>query len=324
MMTRNLLVRCAPFAIAASGALYATSAIAQDAAPAEAAPIVLPPVTTTAPAPAPVAAAPIVLPDVSTVQAAPVEEPAPAAGPAATQQAQRATPAARTTSSNVSTRTASAPASAPVAQADTAAPAAVALPATTEMAPVLPVAAEPVAAPAETAPVASNDVMDEAIVAGLLGALGLAAVGGIAFASSRRRRRRALGQEAYEPTYDEATIVEEPVYEPAIVEPTPVVAPKPTYVAPAMASTAYSGGDPVALPSDVPPTVEERVALIDRLVAAEPDRANPFTSRKARAKRARMIVNSLGRSFRSTKPRIDLSEYTNRWPSLRGWQPATA
>jgi len=60
------------------------------------------------------------------------------------------------------------------------------------------------------------------------------------------------------------------------------------------------------------------------MIAAKPDRANPFRSRGARAKRARLILQSLGRDFEKRKPRIDLSEYANVWPALRGWQPATA
>ena len=74
----------------------------------------------------------------------------------------------------------------------------------------------------------------------------------------------------------------------------------------------------------MPETFEERDALLKELVAAEPDRANPFVSARARARRAKLIMQSLGRSFQSRKPRIDLSEYSHRWPALRGWQPATA
>lgn len=83
-------------------------------------------------------------------------------------------------------------------------------------------------------------------------------------------------------------------------------------------------GDPVALPGALPETFEERDALLHELVAAKPDRANPFTASRARARRAKLIMQSLGQTFRDRKPRIDLSEYTNRWPAMRGWQPATA
>lgn len=184
------------------------------------------------------------------------------------------------------------------------------------------------------------DGTDEALVAGMLGALGLAAVGGVAFAASRRRRRRATGTDydVVEPTYLEEPVAAEPV----VVrnpEPTPAMPmvsassfaapPAPVMAPPAspMASTSSvpnGNGDPIPLPSQVPETFEERDALLKELVAAEPDRANPFTSVRARARRAKLIMQSLGQDFQSRKPRIDLSQYTNRWPALRGWQPATA
>jgi hypothetical protein len=40
------------------------------------------------------------------------------------------------------------------------------------------------------------------------------------------------------------------------------------------------------------PHGEARLALLDRMVAAAPDEANPFTSVKARRKRARIILQS--------------------------------
>jgi hypothetical protein len=197
---------------------------------------------------------------------------------------------------------------------------------------------EPVAEPvAATAAEGTN----EAMIAGLLSALGLAAVGGVAFAASRRRRRRV--EEFDEVNYD---TIEEPVIEPAPVQtPVAVHTPEPAFTTPvvpassfayaapasAMAQTApprsasvQPNGDPVPLPAEVPETFEERDALLKTLVAAEPDRANPFTAVRARARRAKLIMQSLGQDFTSRKPRIDLSEYTNRWPALRGWQPATA
>ena len=58
----------------------------------------------------------------------------------------------------------------------------------------------------------------------------------------------------------------------------------------------------VTLPAHAPADPTQRRALIERMVDAAPDRANPFTSRKARAKRARLILASLGRDFGSAKP----------------------
>lgn len=182
---------------------------------------------------------------------------------------------------------------------------------------------QPSVAPTNTAVDPSTN---ELALAGILGALGLVAVGGIAFAASRRRRNRIASDEVYEPVAYEQ--IHEPIVEePVAIAPEPVIR-QPAYTAPVAAAPALartrSNGDPVALPATLPESFEERGALLRELVAAEPDRANPFTSPRARARRAKLIMQSLGRSFTTRKPRIDLSEYTNRWPSLRGWQPATA
>jgi len=58
-------------------------------------------------------------------------------------------------------------------------------------------------------------------------------------------------------------------------------------------------------------------------VSVAQDRASPFASHKARAKRARLILQSIGTRFTDRKPGIDLSQYANVWPELRGWRPAT-
>ena len=88
-------------------------------------------------------------------------------------------------------------------------------------------------------------------------------------------------------------------------------------------STATSNGAAVDLPSELPPSRAERGRLLQRMINARPDRANPFASHKARAKRARLILQSIGTRFTDRKPGIDLSQYANVWPELRGWQPAT-
>lgn len=329
MMTRTLLARCAPFAIAASVALPAIPAAAQDATTAQPV-IVLPdPVPTAAPTTAPVPT--VVLPETT--------------APAAAQQAQPAEPvptAARTTASR-----AAAPAPARQAAPRAAVPSEVrpapATPVTTQ-APAAAVVAEP-AVPITTTPVArtqvANDATGEISLAALLGVLGLIAVGGVAYLASRRRKRSP--DEGYE------TVAYEPVPDTTVVEPAPVVPAaiepdrSPTFTTPAPAASAFATpvvaasaaasarratprveGDPIPLPAEVPQTFEERDALLKELVAAEPDKANPFTGVRARARRAKLIMQSLGQDFRDRKPRIDLSEYTNRWPALRGWQPATA
>jgi hypothetical protein len=76
-----------------------------------------------------------------------------------------------------------------------------------------------------------------------------------------------------------------------------------------------SAGASVDLPATVPESYEERSALLDKMVNAKPDRANPFTDRRQRMHRARLILQSLGRTFEH-EPRIDLSQYPNNWPEL--------
>jgi hypothetical protein len=156
---------------------------------------------------------------------------------------------------------------------------------------------------------------NELAFAGVLGALGLAGVGGIALLASRRRRKE-LAQPASQ-AVDESAIdsAARSGAEPAAAMPS---------ATPRQPIPPVVQGDPVPLPARMPTTFAERDALLKRLIAAPPDKANPFTSPRARARRAKLILQSLDRRFQTRKPRIDLSEYTNRWPSLRGWQPATA
>lgn len=76
-----------------------------------------------------------------------------------------------------------------------------------------------------------------------------------------------------------------------------------------------NAGAAIALPKTAPENAAEREALVQRMVAAQPDRANPFRSRKARARRARLILQSLDRTF-TNGSRIDLSQYPVNWPEL--------
>ena len=68
----------------------------------------------------------------------------------------------------------------------------------------------------------------------------------------------------------------------------------------------------------------KREALFKRMVEAKPDKANPFTDRRARMKRARLIIASLGRDFGDARPWIDLSQYPNNWPELARRYPQAA
>jgi hypothetical protein len=76
-----------------------------------------------------------------------------------------------------------------------------------------------------------------------------------------------------------------------------------------------SDGAAVDLPARMPETYEERSALLDKMVAARPDKANPFTDRRQRLRRARLIMQSLGHTF-DREPLIDLSQYPNNWPEV--------
>lgn len=79
----------------------------------------------------------------------------------------------------------------------------------------------------------------------------------------------------------------------------------------------------VVLPSTVPEDFAERDALLQRLIKARPDRANPFHAPRARAKRARLIIQSIGRRFERAAPRFDLSQYSYLWPHLAKGRGAT-
>lgn len=320
MMTRNLFSHCATVAIAASVAI---PALAQDASVADPV-IVLPPET------APATSAPqITLPEPVAEASAPVlaQVPEPVAttaapAPVAISPRSAATTPVRTTASTPVQPAQAEPVSISGSASDADTPVVAAAPAQPVTSPSV---TAPTVAPSPVAATVANDT-DELALAGMLGALGLVAVGGIAFAASRRRRNSVQTDEIYGPVaYDP---VDEPIVEtPVVVAPQPVMTQAayttPAPKAPVMAR--HTGvGDPVALPAELPETFEERDALLHELVAAKPDKANPFTSPRARARRAKLIMQSLGRSFKDRKPRIDLSEYTNRWPSLRGWQPATA
>ena len=83
-----------------------------------------------------------------------------------------------------------------------------------------------------------------------------------------------------------------------------------------VAGALPSDGAAVDLPARLPEGYEERNALFQRMVDARPDKANPFTDRRQRMKRARLIMQSLGVTF-DHEPRIDLSQYPNNWPELR-------
>ena len=321
--TRHLIAS-APIAIAAMAALHTTAAGAQEAptivldipeeAPAASTAPVVPstaPVATTSPVPAPI-----------TVQ---LPEPEPVAEPPVVNEAE---PVATTQTTRAATR--EAPAPAPVAATQQAEPTTAPFAnSESEAAGQQPLAAAtaPESAPpaAELTPV--QDPVSDGSGAALLFAL--LAVGGVGLAAfllfrSRRRKRN-----------EEVPVIEQPVVAEPLSrdtetvgttynsEPAPAMRAEP--VTPAPITPATSNKDvAVELPSEAPRNPVERDRLLKRMIDAKPDRANPFASHKARAKRARLILQSLGTRFTDRKPGIDLSQYTNVWPELRGWRPATA
>ncbi len=307
MKQEKTLIRSGLAAIAAATALSSTLVFAQVDPAATTGPIVLPesslPSTTVAPT--------IVVPEVAPVEPMPsvasVAKEAPTATVSKSTTRQPA-PAPRTVSARTtaptSTRT-SADNAATIASPATDAPLPVSeLPSST--AAPAPIVAQTVGS---TIPVQSqrSDVTEglAKLLAGLL--VAGAAIGGLVLLL---RRRRGV-DEALQPAMIERPIVREPLDVPtAAVETIPA--------APATASEPElsNAGAAVALPRVAPTDYQERTTLLRRMVAAHPDRANPFRSPAARLKRARLIVASLGRKFETSTPRIDLSEYTANWPAL--------
>lgn len=341
--TRHLITS-APLAIAAMAALHTVPVAAQEQPtvvldiPAPA-PTAAPSPVVVQPAPQPTAAAPVVQqaqPVTTTratavapsqpVAAQTVEEAAPAPARAAVRPAANERTASRQTP--VVTAAAAETAAAPVAPIEGPSEADAAF------AGDEPFAAAPLPSEAEIAPVAAEPaapIEDGSSAALLLALLGVGGIGLAAFFLMRRRRRhhaevpvieRPIVERAYEPAPAAATAAplildREPVvtnYDQAPVTITPVEPARPA---------ARSNGAAVELPRELPENFEDRDRLMRQMVDAEPDRANPFRSGKARAKRARLIMQSIGQSFHERKPRIDLSQYTNIWPELRGWSPRT-
>lgn len=136
--------------------------------------------------------------------------------------------------------------------------------------------------PVATAEPASPDNSNDLLLAALAAALGLGAIG---LAAATRRRR----------TKPDDTLAEyEPVTSP--VEPVAAAPQRPaTLVSPAFTPLAAWSEPraPQPQPSDSRALNLNRAALLDRMVAAEPDMNNPFTSAKGRRRRARLMLQSM-------------------------------
>lgn len=224
----------------------------------------------------PVAAAPVVSPAPSAptiVIPTPTAEPvaAPSAAPVAMQAATpAATPPART-------RVAAAPTTrAPAREAAQAAPVApvAATPTPPVAEPAVPVAAAPAEAAPPPAAATDEGTSDWALPVGA--AATLLVLGGVGLAMSRRRR-------AYEEDVD---------FVPPVAT-RPAFRPQPERRTAAPVAPERPTAPTFAMSPAVARTASEREALIERIVAAAPDDANPFTSRKARRRRARIMVQSM-------------------------------
>ena len=314
--TRHLIAS-APIAIAAMAALHTTAAGAQEAptivldipeeAPAASTAPVVPstaPVATTSPVPAPI-----------TVQ---LPEPEPVAEPPVVNEAE---PVATTQTTRAATREAPAPVAATQQAEPTTAPFANSELEAAGQQPLAAATAPESATPAAELTPVQDPVSDGSGAALLFALLAVGGVGLAAFLLFRSRRRKRD---------EEVPVIEQPVVAEPLSRDTETV--RTTYnsePAPAMRAepiTPVTSNKDVAveLPSEAPRNPAERDRLLKRMIDAKPDRANPFASHKARAKRARLILQSLGTRFTDRKPGIDLSQYTNVWPELRGWRPATA
>lgn len=275
------------------------------------------PPATSAPAGAPsMVSQPVIQQTPQTAPPSDATSEADAAAPAAT-AAVAARPAAQAASAARSTAAAR-PAAAQEARASSRVsptPSAVSVPLAQPAAPSVP------SRPSATAPSQAGSSMDPAIwIAAIILVLG---GGAAAYFASRRRREDEGHDDAYETTPEQAYGEPEPA--PRADEPAGGLepeAPLPAFatvedvagspgvvhddprrgeadremtgteeLAPATAATAE--GEPFTMPAGPIPRGEARDELLRRMVAAPPDAENPFRSRKARLRRARLILQSL-------------------------------
>jgi LPXTG-motif cell wall-anchored protein len=169
----------------------------------------------------------------------------------------------------------------------------------------IPEAAQP-AAPVAEAPRDSGvphaiKIPDEAIAAAVLGFLGLGLAG---FLATRRRRE------------DEDETVEMMEGEP--VDDTPVTSiPSELEVHAAEPAPMPVSASSPAFPDGEVPTGEARQRLLNEMVAAPPDSVNPFTSRGARRKRARIILQAREHRLRQQQDQRQQAGEPFDWRSFK-------
>lgn len=272
MLNKRSTLSLSAASVIAALALGSAPVVAQEAAPV----IDLPPAAGAPPPSAPVVQQPtIVLPEATAPAPQPVAEAPPAPTRAETpvrQSSSRAAAPARQAASAPPART-EAPAAAPEAVTPAVAPIAAVPVAAADLAPA-PAPITPPPAPVER----DTGLGAEAGLLALLAALGL---GGAGLLAARSRRRREVMSD------EDAVMLESAAVDPVL----------PMAASPSM--PAYSMYEAVPEPAPQPraeipagpiPRGEERDALLRRMIAAEPDEANPFRSRKARLRRARLIL----------------------------------
>jgi hypothetical protein len=151
-------------------------------------------------------------------------------------------------------------------------------PVTAAPSPTAPTPAPEQAQPASVPQPAAAQPSDNGPLLGLgaLAALGIVGLGAFA---ARRRRRVAIEDEA-------ASSID-----PIVTGTAPVVT-APDYATYDLAETDEVPSSGLTMPDGPVPTGEARQRLIDRMVAAAPDSANPFTTVKGRRRRARLILQA--------------------------------
>ncbi|MCB2076442.1 MAG: hypothetical protein KDE55_01960 [Novosphingobium sp.] len=138
---------------------------------------------------------------------------------------------------------------------------------------------------------AATDETAASVLAGLLGLFGL---GGLVIYAVRRRkaaRNRAAPVAAVAGTTGETpqTSIPGALTMPLSTDDRHAAGRGGTLVQPGSQAGMHYAESPV-VPEGPVPTGEKRMVLIDRMVAARPDKANPFTSPRARRRRARMML----------------------------------
>lgn len=154
--------------------------------------------------------------------------------------------------------------------------------------PAAAVPAAPTAVPAPIEPAA--DEGPTGVAAGLLAVLAAAGLAGAGLLAARSRRRRS-------DTVEEEGAFIRPAPVGAAPDAAPVFARQPSlerFARPASRpSSRPSSSRPSSsslLPEGPAPVGDARKALLERMVAAEPDEENPFVSRKRRLRRARVLL----------------------------------